>query len=233
MWTLGSDNNFYKSKEWKSLVEILKIKRANSKDGILYCEHCGKPILKKYDCIGHHKEELTEENVNDINISLNEDNIMLIHFNCHNDIHNRFGYSRKQVYLVYGPPFSGKHDYVDSIRNKTDIVCSYDLIYEAIGSGSRYYKDNSIKSVAFDLRDYLLELIKIRKGKWSNAYIIATIPSKGERERLLNKLNAREVLINTSEDDCINNCINHFDNNKNKINEYKEFISEWFEDFQE
>ena len=54
MFTLS---NFYKSKEWEALLEQLKLDRVGEA-GILECEHCHKPIVKKYDCIGHHKIEL-------------------------------------------------------------------------------------------------------------------------------------------------------------------------------
>ena len=50
---------FYKSKRWEQFVERLRLERAGN-DGAVICEHCGKPIVRKYDCIGHHKEELTE-----------------------------------------------------------------------------------------------------------------------------------------------------------------------------
>ena len=80
MWTLGTENNFYKSKEWKKLIEYLKLKRVNENEELI-CEYCGKPIVKKYDCVGHHELPLTSENVNDVNISLNEDNIKLIRIN--------------------------------------------------------------------------------------------------------------------------------------------------------
>ena len=53
--------NFYRSKEWTDLLEILKLERVNA-EGFIICEHCDKPIVKAYDCIGHHKIELTEQN---------------------------------------------------------------------------------------------------------------------------------------------------------------------------
>ena len=53
MFTL---NNFYKSKEWLDLLEQLKLERTDS-NGEIICEHCGKPIYKKYHLIGHHKIE--------------------------------------------------------------------------------------------------------------------------------------------------------------------------------
>ena len=91
---------FYKSLKWEKFIETLRIERANA-DGVVICEHCGQPIIKKYDCIGHHIEELTDDNVNDVMISLNPNNIKLIHFKCHNEIHKRFGYAERQEQKVY------------------------------------------------------------------------------------------------------------------------------------
>ena len=99
-------HDLYKSKEWQNLLQNLKLERVND-EGKLICEHCGEEIVKAYDCIGHHKIPLTNANVNDYSISLNPNNIMLIHFKCHNKVHNRFGYELpKKVYIVYGSPCS-------------------------------------------------------------------------------------------------------------------------------
>ena len=232
MWTLGPTNNFYKSKEWKKLIEYLKLKRVNE-EGELICEHCGRPIVKKYDCIGHHEIELTEENVNDANISLNEDNIKLIHFKCHNEIHNRFGYSKKEVFIIYGPPFAGKHSYVESIAKSGDIICSIDILTEAITTADRYNREQTTRSVVFDARDALIEVARLRKGKWNNFFLVATLASKGERERLSSALNAKEIFIDTSEAECIERCQKHFIDNPTKFEEFKKYILEWFEDFYE
>ena len=88
MWK--SLEEFYKSKQWEKFIDLLKQERSNNKGDII-CAHCGELIIKKYDCIGHHIEELTLENVNDYSISLNPDNVELIHFRCHNKAHRRFG----------------------------------------------------------------------------------------------------------------------------------------------
>ena len=93
MMNLG---NFYKSPEWFKLMQIIKTERLNPQ-GELICEHCGKPIVRAYDCIGHHVIALTEDNVNDYDISLNPENIMLLHHRCHNKIHNRLGIGVKNV----------------------------------------------------------------------------------------------------------------------------------------
>lgn len=231
MWTLGTENNFYKSKEWKKLIEYLKLKRVNE-NGDIICEHCGKVITKKYDLIGHHKLELTEENVNDTNISLNEDNIMLVCFNSHNQIHERFGFARKQVYIVYGAPFAGKMEYVESVAGKDDLICNIDNIYQCISINNRYDKSNRLRANAFAIRDFIIDMVKVRQGKWNNAFIIATLASKQQRERLINLVNAREVYIESDKETCIENCIKHFES-KERAAEYLNYIEEWFEDYQE
>lgn len=64
---------FYDSKEWKKCREsyISKV------HGV--CEHCGEPGY-----ILDHIEELTPENINDPNITLNHENLQYLCLSCHN-----------------------------------------------------------------------------------------------------------------------------------------------------
>lgn len=80
-------STFYKSREWGKLLSVIRTEWINEQ-GEIICAYCGKPIVKKYDCIGHHKIPLTEDNVDDVSISLNPENIDLLHHRCHNKIHN-------------------------------------------------------------------------------------------------------------------------------------------------
>lgn len=100
-------STFYQSKEWVKFTHVIRNERVND-EGFIICEYCGNAILQSYDCICHHKEYLTEDNVNDASIAFNPDNIMLVHHKCHNIIHNKLGYSKRGIYIVYGSPLSGK-----------------------------------------------------------------------------------------------------------------------------
>lgn len=223
-------NNFYQSKEWTGLMQIIKQARLND-DGQLICEHCGKSIIKVYDCIGHHKIELTEQNVNDYNISLNADNIMLVHHKCHSIIHDRLGMSgdRRQIYLVYGPPLCGKHAWVKENMSAGDLIIDMDNIWQCVSGCDRYTKPNRLNSIVFGLRDYLLDSVHVRRGKWLNAYIIGGYPLISERQRLCRELGAREIFIEATEDECLVK-LTELDDGRN-LDEWYGYITKWFQQY--
>lgn len=220
MFTL---NNFYKSKEWLDLLEQLKLERVNS-EGEIICEHCGRPIVKKYDCIGHHKIELTEANVNNYDISLNKENIILIHFKCHNQIHERFGYEPpKKVYIVYGSPCSGKSTWVHENATKDDLVLDIDKIWECVSVCDKLHKPNRLKANVFGVRDTLLDQIRTRTGQWKKAFVVGGYPLLMDRQRLADRLGAELIYIECDKEVCISRA-------KNK--EWISYIDEWFDMYQ-
>ena len=229
MYDLG---NFYQSKEWRSLLATLKMERLNE-NGEIICEYCGKPITKAYDIIGHHKTELTDENVNDFNVSLNPTNVSFVHHRCHNYIHNKLGYSVRHIFLVYGPPLAGKTTYVRNNADEGDLIIDMDNIWECISGCDRYVKPNRLKSIAFMIRDDLLNAVKYRQGKWNSAYIIGGYPLKSERERLCRELGAREIYIQASHESCLEKLAGTQDKRHDMQDAWKTFIDDWFERFSE
>ena len=220
--------NFYQSDEWAALLKALKLSRLNE-DGEIICEYCGKPIVRKYDVIGHHKEHLTAENVNDFSISLNPENIAFVHHRCHNLIHNKLGYAKREVFLVYGAPLSGKSTWVRENMTEGDLVVNLDDIWQCISGCERYLKPNRLKSIAFRVRDSLIEAVKYRAGKWMNAYIIGGYPLRSERERLCRELGAREVFIEATEDECLQRLGSMLRSNEGMNQEdWRKFICDWF-----
>ena len=216
--------NFYRSKEFVNFRLNIIHERTQS-DGFIYCENCGKPIVKAYDCIAHHSIELTEQNYTDYNISLNPELIMLVHHRCHNIIHNKLSTSCRQVYIVYGSPLSGKSSYVAESMNEGDLVIDMDNIWQCVSGCNRYVKPNRLKSVVFGVRDNLLDSVKYRRGKWLNAYIIGGYPYQAERERLLNTLGAREIYIDTDKDTCIKRLYECEDRD---VSEWQKYIDDWW-----
>lgn len=219
--------DFYHSREWEQLMKVLRIERINA-DGELICEYCGKPITRKYDCIGHHKVELTEQNYQLAEIALNPENIALVHHRCHNKIHDRLGLSyTKQVYLVYGSPLSGKTTWVKDNMSAGDLVVDMDSIWECISGQPRYIKPKRLTQNAFAIRDSLIDQIRTRRGNWLNAYLIGGYPLISERERYCRNLGAREVFIDTPKDVCME----RLKNSDRNTPEYRKYIADWWEKF--
>lgn len=221
-------SEFYKSNEWRKLLSVLKMERMDD-NGQIICEYCGKPIVRAYDIIGHHKEELTEENVNDFSISLNPENIAFVHHRCHNFIHNKFGYKVKEIYLVYGAPLSGKREWVSENMNEGDLVIDIDDIWQCVSGCARYVKPNRLKSVVFRVRDTLMDCVKYRNGKWNNVYIVGGFPLSSERERICKEYGAREVFIEVTKEECIErlNAMEMPDKES-----WMNYIGEWFERYE-
>lgn len=229
MFTLAT---FYKSKEWEGLLKVIKQERVDG-EGNLICEYCGRPMVKAYDIIGHHKEELTDENVNDYNISLNPDNIALVHFRCHNRIHDRLAKLTRlrQVFLVYGAPLSGKSTWISQNKSEGDLVVDMDSIWQCISGEPRYTKPNRLKAVAFRVRDAEIEAVKYRLGKWNQAYICGGYPMQSERERLIQELGAREVFIDTDKAECLRRLESLPETDGRDKEEWRGYIESWFERF--
>lgn len=206
---------------------MLKIDRAV--DGQIICEHCGKPIIKAYDCIGHHKTQLTEENYTDAEIALNPDNIALVHHRCHNLIHNKLAHTQRQVFLIWGAPLSGKTSYVKDTAVEGDLIVDIDSIWECVSGCERYEKPQRLKSVVFAVRDTLIDCVKYRRGKWQNAYIIGGYPYKSERERLADELGAREIMIEATKEEFWGRLK---ENEKRDQKEWGRYIENWFNQFE-
>lgn len=222
MFTLSS---FYKSKKWQKFREELILKRTNKEDGLIYDEITGEPILKKYDIILHHTTVLTESNVNDWDISLNEKLIQIVSHATHNRIHERFGSEgTRHIYLVYGAPGSGKSEYVKSIAGVHDLVLDLDNIYQCISINNRYENSKRLSKNVFMIRDLMLDMIKTRNGRFQNAYIVGGYPMGAERERIINTIGAEEIFINKSIDECLINV-------QNRPEAYKEYVIDWFDRF--
>lgn len=221
-------SDFYRSKEWTELIRILRLERETD-EGII-CAHCGLPIIRKYDCIGHHVTALTEENYTDPQISLNPDNIVLIHHKCHNIIHDRLGFYGKKVYLVHGSPLSGKSSWVKSSMAKGDLLIDMDMLWYAVSGQAMYDKPERLKGTVFAMRDMLIDRVRTRCGNFKSAYVVGGFPLISERERLAKRLGAEPIHIDTSKEECLQRLAN--DENRDR-ELWEKFIDEYWERYTE
>ena len=223
-------SDFYRSKEWETFRQVTIEERMHA-DGFVYCEHCGKPIVKAYDIILHHMTELTIDNVNDASIAFGCDNIQLVHFRCHNDIHNRFGTYTRHIYLVYGSPLAGKSTFTKERANVHDLIIDIDKIYEAITNNPPYIKSNRLFENVKAVQDCLLDCVKYKRGKWVNAFIISGMPYRGERERFCAEYGAEPILIDCDKETALQRLASA--NDGRDIKAWNGYIETWFNRYQE
>lgn len=229
--------DFYRSKEWESFRRVVIAESTDPTTGFVLCAVCGKPILKKYDLVVHHKQELTEANMNDAMVSLNPANCECVHFKCHNMIHDRFqggngGYRPKPraVHIVYGAPCSGKTTWVRDNMTRGDLVIDMDSIWQGISGLGRYDKPSSLKAVAFAVRDNLYDLVRTRAGKWRTAFIVTGAPRKADRQRLMSRVGADDcICIDATKDECMERLARAGDR---PIEQWATFIDDWFNAYQ-
>jgi predicted kinase len=210
---------FYCSKPWRDLSYRLKIEAKGR------CSRCGEVIEDFSQLIGHHKIELTEDNVDDPNISLNPIHIEIICFNCHNKEHRRFG-NKQHVYIVYGSPLSGKSTLVRELMQHGDIVLDMDALWQAVTFQPEYIKPKNVRFNVFKIRDDILDQIKTRYGQWYDAYIIGGYPDKYERERLAQSLGAEFIYCESTKEECIKRL-----EQSNKPKQWLEYINDWWEKY--
>lgn len=226
-------SQFYNSQEWKDCRRLLIAARTKD-DGFLYDEFSGKPLLKNYDIIAHHKTPLTMQNVNDVNISLNPDNIMLVSQKSHNEIHSRFGYTaQRKVYYVYGAPCSGKTTFINDIKGNSDLIVDIDNIWKCLTGGKRYEKPNALKTNVFAIRDALFDQVRTRAGKWERAFIIEGGAVKSNRTRQIELLQAEEIFVDTDKQTCIQRLASDETRTDEQKKEWINYINDWFEQYQE
>jgi len=227
---------FYNSKQWIIFRGQYILKHVQQHKGVI-CTTCGKHIFNRGDIqLDHYPIELTEDNYLDVNISMNEDNIELKCMSCHNKRHGRFnggGHKRKEksVYIVYGPPMSGKITYVIENMEPGDLVVDMDRLYQAISLRPTYDKPDNLKYNVFSIRSHIIDNIKSRYGGFRAAWIVGGYPEKFIREKLAEDLGAELIFVDTSKELCIDRLQCCSDYRADHKDEWKQYIDKWFEDY--
>ena len=243
MRTYETLTQFYNGQDWEYCKK--QVTQERLKDGALYCEHCGKIILKSFNpnernnknaVVYHHKIYLTNENLNDASISINPSNIAVLHWQCHNEVHNRFNGTavaiERKVYIVTGAPCSGKTTFVRERIQEGDIVLDIDDIWQTVSGQARYIKPNALKPIVFSLRLAIKEQIAKGAGSWRNAYIIESLPIATDRKREAERYRAHNceiITMQASREECLARL--HAMPNGRNIKAYEEYIHTYYDEY--
>ena len=234
---------FYRGDDWANCKAQVTAERIKA-DGCLYCELCGKPIVKNFNpsannnagaVVYHHKVYLNNYNVNDAAISINPANIMVLHWQCHNIIHGRFngsGQQERKVYIITGASCSGKTSFVKERLQEGDLVLDIDDLWQLVSGQPRYVKPNSLKPIVFNLRQEIKDNIARGVGTWRNAYIIESLPYATDRKREAERYKAHNVELITM-DATREQCLERLHTNPNgrDIKQYEQYINDYYDNY--
>lgn len=220
--------SFYASDPWINFRLGLIAERGPN------CQVCGRRIAKAIEIIGHHKIELTPENVHDVLISLNPSNVDLVCFDCHHKEHKRFGYQSlgRNVYIVYGPPMAGQKEFMQGRVCRGDIVVDMDRLYHAVSMLPDYDKPDNLLGNVLGLHSLLIDNIKTRYGKWHNAWVVGGYADKYKREKMASDLGAELIFLDVSKDECLRR-LDMDEDRKYRKDEWRGYIEKWFNGYME
>jgi hypothetical protein len=197
----------------------------------LRCEHCGKPVTKASELTLHHIIELTPENVRDVMISLNTENVLVVHHDCHNQMHQRFGYQPpKGTFIVYGPPLSGKTTYVREHKGRNDLVVDIDSLFAAVTMLPALDKPDQLLPNVMAVQRTLLDNIKVRYGRWHSAWVVGGYADRYRREQLADDLGAELIFCDVSLEECVRR-LEIDETRRERRAEWRQYIERWFAEY--
>ena len=220
-------DRFYSGRPWVNFRAAYITHRIIEDNGSI-CDYCGESIDRSDDVTLHHMEELTPDNYQDTTISLNQDNIKQVHAACHNKIHKHAGSRNRRVFIVYGPPMSGKNHIVKRRSWPGDIIVDMDNLFEAVSGLPRYEKPYTLLQNVLGLQNLLIDQIKTRYGRWDNAWIIGGYAEKYKREKLAHDLGAEVIYTDVSRETCIQRLYEDQER-KSRAEEWEGYINKWFD----
>lgn len=95
------------------------------------------------------------------------------------------------VYVVHGPPLSGKTTYVQEHKGPNDLVFDFDLVMAALSGLPVHQHNDNLIGYVLDVRDLILNRLQ-REDRLDNVWIIATRLSPRLR-RALDGLDAEYI----------------------------------------
>ena len=127
------------------------------------------------------------------------------------------------VYLIYGSPCSGKSTYIKEHMKRGDLICDVDLIYGAISGQNPHNAELYTHETARQLDSLLKDIIRDRKGKWKDAYVVSIANTTEKVQQEADRIKAdKTIFIDTPYEVCIERA-------KERPPYFIWLIQEWFE----
>lgn len=115
-----------------------------------------------------------------------------------------FGKDDNTVFVISGAPGSGKSTYVESQKQKGDLVVDLDMIAAALQGERTAHPDYTpVMDAVMAAREAVYRVVESRQGQWNRAYIITSSPNKAQVNELAKRLDGQIVRMQATQNECI------------------------------
>ncbi len=132
------------------------------------------------------------------------------------------------LYLIWGPPGSGKTTYAKSKMVDGDIIIDFDLIAEALTGMEVHCIEFSLITRVFDAFNYLVDT-EAHFPNVRNTFIVKPCPTQEDRQRF-EDMGAELVFMDTPQMDCVSRCVHRGEKfEKEDFDRWTSVVKKWFE----
>ena len=136
-----------------------------------------------------------------------------------------------KINIIWGCPASGKSTYVQDHRGNNDITFDFDLIMRTLSGLGAHVKNDNLINYILGIRKYIIDNLKTEK-KLDEAWIITTWVDDVFKEQFNDYQSVEYILMDTTEQECIDRINNNDDRQANKKEQIK-IVEEWFKKYKE
>lgn len=133
------------------------------------------------------------------------------------------------IYLICGPPGSGKTRYVKEHMREGDLILDLDWIGMAL-SGREYYNRPANLFPYYKVTFYAVLQKLMSDRETYNAWIIRGMADSVRRQEFKKLYNAKVIVLAISPSDCIKNIMQD-DRRQENVNLWEGIIRQWWHDY--
>ena len=135
-----------------------------------------------------------------------------------------------KVYVVWGPPYSGKTTYVKNNKHRKSIVLDMDYLQSAFElCDNVHMHSNCALGISTLVRNFVLDYVPVLILGGIDVWIITASPDKKVAEDFVKRFDAELITIDADASTCIEHFENDTSRNQDSLSAYN-VIDKWFND---
>ncbi len=138
--------------------------------------------------------------------------------------------SDTKVFIISGPPGSGKTSYAKEHMASSDLILDMDTIFQALTGLPYYEKPAAILPFVWSAYDAVIDRLQ-EPSEIYKAWVISGAPKADARAKLELRLNAQVIVLETHYNECMTRIMAD-DRRKDMAKHWESLVKKWWDDYQ-